>query len=257
MMPTLFISHGAPSLAMERNAYTDFLQDLGMHIGKPDAIVLFSAHWESDLLSFTYTDQTYETIYDFYGFPDQLYQMTYPAQGSTQVASLVEKQFAAQGIPTVRDEQRGLDHGAWVILHHLFPQAEIPVVAVSINPGLPPQEQYKIGQALGSLGQQNILVIGSGAVTHNLRLLDWSAAEPVDWAVAFDDWIVDHVQTWDLDSLFAYRDLAPYARQAVPRNEHFDPLFIAMGAADERQQAQLLHRSYQYGSLSMIAFRFG
>ena len=257
MMPSLFISHGAPSLALEQNEYTEFLQDLGGRIGKPDAIVLFSAHWERPQLTFTFTDQTYQTIYDFYGFPDELYQITYPAQGSTNVATRLEQLFAAHGIPAVREEQRGLDHGAWVVLKLLFPQADIPVVAASINPHLPPPEQYRIGQALRSLGRQNILLIGSGAVTHNLRLLNWHAQEPDDWAVAFDDWIVRHVQQWDLDALFAYAERAPYARQAVPRSEHFVPLFIAMGAADERRQAQLLHRSYQYGSLSMIAFQFG
>ncbi|MBO8163965.1 MAG: dioxygenase [Brevibacillus sp.] len=257
MQPSLFLCHGAPTLAVEEGAYTDFLRDLGKSLGRPEAIVLFSAHWESRVLSLTSTDQTYETIYDFYGFPKQLYTMTYPARGSKEIAVHLERLFSEQGIPVRLDEQRGLDHGAWVLLHHLFPKADIPVVAASVNPDLPPEEHYRIGQALRSLGRENILVIGSGGITHNLREVDWTAAEQAEWAAAFDDWVVRHVQNWDLESLFSYLSQAPFAQRAVPRSEHFDPLFIAMGAADERREAQLLHRSYAFGTLSMIGFRFG
>jgi len=257
MMPSFFICHGAPTLAIEENDYTRFLQKLPRGIDQPRAIVLFSAHWESDILSMMYTDGTHETIYDFYGFPDEMYRITYPAKGSKEMAEKVEKLFAENGIETKRDEKRGLDHGAWVILRHLYPQADIPVIGVSVNPELSPREQYAIGRALAALREENVLIVGSGGTVHNLRMIEWGRQEPVQWTVEFDDWLVEKVENWDEPSLFAYEELAPHARLAVPRNEHFVPLFIAMGAGDQKKQAKLLHRSYDYGTLSMICFQFG
>ncbi|NGQ95298.1 dioxygenase [Brevibacillus sp. SYP-B805] len=256
MTPSFFICHGAPDIAIQQTDYTRFLNGLSQTFAKPKAILVFSAHWESRTLSLTYTDDTYETIYDFGGFPDELYRITYPAKGSTAVAEEVVRLFEEQGIPVQRDMVRGLDHGAWVVLRLIYPEADIPVIALSVNPFLPPEEQYRIGKALGRLREEDVLIIGSGATSHNLRMLKWGQQEPEAWTTAFDDWLIDAVENWRTDALFAYEEQAPYAKLAVPRPEHFVPLFLAMGSGDGRKQAALLHRSYDLGTLSYICFRF-
>lgn len=255
-MPAFFISHGAPTLAIEQNEYTNYLRSISSTIPKPKAIIVFSAHWESDVLTVSYTNEQYKTIYDFGGFAEELYKMVYPAKGSTEIADKMIKLFQEAQIPVQKDERRGLDHGAWVILHHLYPNADIRVINVSVNPNLEPRMQYKIGQALKSLRTEDVLIIGSGGISHNLRQLNWQAVEPFDWTIAFDDWVIDKVTSWDFEALFQYREQAPFAQRSVPRNEHFDPLFMVMGSASDKQQAVVTHRSYQFGSLSMITIQF-
>ncbi|MDQ0338810.1 4,5-DOPA dioxygenase extradiol [Caldalkalibacillus uzonensis] len=255
MVPSLFVCHGSPTLAIEENEYTRFLQGLGQQI-KPEAVVIFTAHWESPTLTISSTDQAYETIYDFGGFSEELFKLTYPAKGSTTIAALLEQQFSNYGIKTKRDERRGLDHGSWVVLRRLYPQADVPVVQLSVNPYLPPQEQYKIGQAIKRLGKEDILVIGSGGTVHNLGMIRWGETTPEKWAVEFDDWLIEKVQQKNLDSLFKYEELAPHARLAVPSAEHLVPLFIALGSGSDHEVPTLLYRSYDHGTLSHICFRF-
>ncbi len=258
MMPSLFIAHGAPLLALEDNEYTQFLSDLGRTMPRPKAVVIFSAHWLAQTQRVSEVD-TYDTIYDFGGFPEELYQIRYPAKGDIRVAKEVEEAFSRNGIAYEIEQERGLDHGSWVVLRLLYPDADVPVVAMSVNPRLSPQEQYNIGRSLMELRKQDILVIGSGGTVHNLRALNWNAAEADDWAVTFDDWLSEHLTSWDVSSLFQYDTLAPDARLAVPPygNEHFVPLLYAMGAADDVRTAESLHRSYQYGNLSQSVWRFG
>ncbi|WP_139490937.1 dioxygenase family protein [Brevibacillus dissolubilis] len=263
MMPAFFICHGAPLLAIQENEYTAHLKQLKNGLAaKPKAIVVFSAHYEREVTTITYRDDVYETVYDFYGFPDELYQIKYPARGSKQVADQMAELFREEGVALQLDAQSGLDHGTWVVLHHMYPQAEIPVIQVSVNLNLPPAEQYRIGRALRSLREQDVLVIGSGGTSHNLRSIDWSATEPADWTVAFDDWVIDKARVWDTAALFDYEQQAPYAKMAVPRAEHFVPFFLAMGSADRGKEAgganhtQVTHRSYEYGTLSHIVFCF-
>ncbi|MEW9668993.1 dioxygenase [Ammoniphilus sp. 3BR4] len=255
MVPSLFICHGAPTLAIEDNEYTQFLQELGRRY-KPKGIVIFTAHWESEIPYLSFRDDIYETIYDFGGFSEELFKIKYPAKGSTNIASMVEEHFKSHGIPSKRDETRGLDHGSWVVLRLLYPQAEFPVVQVSVNPYLAPKDQYKLGEALRFLRSEDILVIGSGGTSHNLRSINWGQTTVEAWTEEFDDWLIEHIQNRDLDSLLNYEKLAPHARLAVPRAEHFVPLFIALGSGDEHNQPKLLHRSYQFGTLSHIVFEF-
>lgn len=256
MLPSLFICHGAPSLAIEDNEYTQFLHHLGRRF-KPKGIVLFTAHWESEIPTISYRDDVYETIYDFQ-YVEELFKMTYPAKGSSTYASMLEELFNRQGIPTKRDDKRGLDHGSWVVLRLLYPDADIPVIQVSVNPFLSPKEQFKLGETLRALRSENILIVGSGGTSHNLSTLNWEqpSVEPERWTVEFDDWLIEHVQNWDLDSLFNYETLAPHAHLAVPRAEHLAPFFIAFGSGNENRKPKLLHRSYKYGTLSHIAFEF-
>jgi 4,5-DOPA dioxygenase extradiol len=259
MLPAFFIAHGSPMLAIEENAYTRFLRGLGASM-KPRAILLFSAHWESPIQMVSGVDR-YRTIHDFGGFPQALYQVTYPARGDRQVTEAVTRLLSQEGIPVRIDESRGLDHGAWVILSLLYPNADVPVVALSVNAEIPPHEQYRIGQALSGLRADDVLVIASGGSVHNFSTMRMRAGsdQPDGWAVEFDDWVVEKAAAWDLKSLFAYESLAPHARIAVPPHgkEHFIPLFYAMGAADDQRSARELHRSYLFGNLSHAVWQFG
>lgn len=253
MIPALFLAHGSPMLAIEDTPYTAFLAELGQR-HKPKAIVIFTAHWEEQVTTISSSDDVYDTIYDFGGFPDELYKVRYPARGSGMVAAMVAAKLQAAGIPHRADTERGLDHGSWTLLYRIYPQADIPVVQVSVNPYLPPEEQFKIGAALRGLGDQDILVIGSGVTVHNLRIIKWGQKEPEPWAVQFDDWLLNRMDAGDNESLFAYERLAPNARMAVPRAEHFVPLFIAMGAGEGKPET--VYRGYDYGTLSYLCLQF-
>ncbi|TCS93907.1 DODA-type extradiol aromatic ring-opening family dioxygenase [Hazenella coriacea] len=254
MVPSLFLAHGSPMLALEQDAYTTFLAHLGRSF-QPKAIVIFTAHWESDTVTISSTDDVHDTIYDFYGFPDELYAINYPAKGSTQIAEKVKKRFQENGIPVQMNATRGLDHGSWTILSRLYPHAEIPVVQVSVNPSLSPREQLHIGQSLQGFGEEDILVIGSGVTVHNLGRLHWEQNTPESWAVEFDDWIIKQIEHGDIDTLFNYESLAPHANLAVPTKEHFVPLFITMGSGTQNK-TKVIHRSYKYGTLSYLCFQF-
>ncbi|UUZ85333.1 dioxygenase [Paenibacillus sp. P26] len=258
MVPALFLAHGSPMIAIEDTKYTRFLEEFAKTL-KPKAIVIFTAHWESETLAVTYTDEVYETIYDFGGFPPELYAIKYEARGSKELASRLIERFEKNGIAVRKETSRGLDHGTWTILHRMYPKADIPVVQISVHPFLSPKEQFKIGEALQGLGEEDILVIGGGVTVHNLRMLNWSKSgveEPEPWAAAFDDWMIEKVQSRDLDALDRYLELAPAARQAVPRPEHFVPLFLAMGSGDPGRRPEIVHRSYDMGALSYLSFRF-
>lgn len=258
MMPSYFVAHGAPSLVVEDHEYTDFLKKLASTLPRrPKAIVIFSAHWEDEIQRVSQVGE-HGTIYDFYGFPEELYKMTYPAPGdaslSRQVLSLLEE----AGIAAAPDTSRGLDHGAWAVLKLIYPEADIPVVALSVNRNLSNERQYEVGRALKELREQDVMIVGSGGIVHNLRQIAWGAGpQQVDsWALEFDTWIQRRLEDWNLEELFRYRERAPFAEQAVPTSEHFIPLLLAMGTGDSVRRAELLHRSYQWGSLSLTAWKF-
>ncbi|MEH7343167.1 class III extradiol ring-cleavage dioxygenase [Bacillus sp. JJ1532] len=259
MLPSYFIAHGAPLIAIETNEYTQFLNELGSTWPRPKAIILFSAHWESSAQKVSNVDQ-YSTIYDFGGFSEELFRIQYPAKGDQEIAKEIQELFEKQGISYEVDAKRGLDHGAWVVLRLLYPNADIPVISMSVNLRLSPEEQYKIGKSLAELRKKDVLIIGSGGTVHNLRALNWADnGEVDDWALNFDEWLASHLKNWDLASLYKYQSLAPAASLAVPPygNEHFVPIFYAMGAADDQKTAKLLHRSYRYGNLSHSVWQFG
>lgn len=256
MMPSYFFAHGAPSIVLEDNDYTQLLKSFKDYMpAKPKAIVLFSAHWEEAVQSIGAAD-TYETIYDFGGFQDELYEITYPAKSNRALSEKIQALFTEHGIQSVLNERRGLDHGAWSVLKLLYPDADIPVTALSVNRHLPNDQQYKIGKALSELREKDVLIIGSGGTVHNLRRLNWRSEGVDEWAQQFDMWIQDKLESWDTESLFQYNEMAPNAQEAVPTNEHFIPLLLAMGTGDAQRQAELLHRSYQYGNLSLSCWKF-
>jgi len=255
-MPSYFVAHGAPSLVLEDHAYTDFLKSFFRSRPKPEAIVLFSAHWESRTQTIGAVPGTYETIYDFGGFQEELYRMTYPARGDKALSDEIGRLLKENGIESTANVERGLDHGAWAILKLMYPEADIPVVALSVNRYLTNEEQYKIGRSLAELRERNVMIVGSGGTVHNLRRVDWRADTAAEWAVAFDAWLEEKLTAWDTEAMFRYRADAPFAVEAVPTNEHFVPLLLAMGAGDGSRQAELLHRSYQYGTLSLSCWQF-
>jgi 4,5-DOPA dioxygenase extradiol len=255
MMPAYFFAHGAPSIVLENNGYTALLKSFKEQTPKPKAIVLFSAHWEQAVQTVG-AAPVYSTIYDFSGFQDELYQMTYPAEGKRQLSEDIQALFAEHGISSVLDEERGLDHGAWAVLKLLYPDADIPVIALSVNRHLNNEQQYEIGKALAVLREQDVLLIGSGGTVHNLRRLNWQSEGIDEWAESFDNWLQSKLEAWDLPALFNYREQAPFAQEAVPTNEHFIPLLLAMGSGDKLRQASLIHRSYQFGNLSLSCWKF-
>ncbi|NOU98365.1 dioxygenase [Paenibacillus sp. LMG 31456] len=255
MFPSFFMAHGAPTLVLEHHPYTQFLRILGAQIPKPEGIVLVSAHWESPRQLISGASQL-ETLHDFFGFPQELYEITYPAVGNIVLSLQIQKLLASEGITCSIDDSRGLDHGAWTLLSLLLPQADTPVVTLSLNPRLVPEEQYRIGKALMHLRQQGILIIGSGGTVHNPGLLSWDSKDAEDWAIEFDQWVAERIHIWDLEALFDYEHRAPFAAKAVPTKEHFAPLFISMGAADRMRKATLLHQQYQLGTLSLSCWMF-
>lgn len=242
--------------ALMTNDYTRFLNRLGESM-TPDAVLSVSAHWESPVLSVTRTDEIYQTIYDFWGFPKELYEVVYPARGSVASADEIVKCLAAADIDCRTDEKRGMDHGSWTLLVHLFPKANIPVVQMSLNASLDAAEQLRVGEALRGLKNRNILVVGSGVTVHNLRLLDWDKSfdEPCEpWALEFDDWLISRLPS-GTEHLNNWLKEAPHARKAAPTLEHFVPYLIAAGAGS-LSQGKLLHRSCEMGSLTYLAAEF-
>ncbi|NRT76898.1 DODA-type extradiol aromatic ring-opening family dioxygenase [Clostridium beijerinckii] len=254
MVKPLFLAHGSPMMAIEEDNYTEFLNNLGKKLN-PKAIVIFTAHWDSETLTISSSDSTYETVYDFYGFPEELYNVKYEAQGSSTVAAKVEEKLSHEGIKVKKDLNRGLDHGAWTLLKHLYPEANIPVVQVSIDSKLSIEEQIKIGNALKTLGDEDILVIGSGNTVHNLNLVDFEAVSNDSWAEEFDEWLINRLKENDFNSLYNYRDQAPNADLAVPSPEHFVPLFIALGSSS-LLIPRVIFREYELGNLSRLCLEF-
>ncbi|WP_083900957.1 class III extradiol ring-cleavage dioxygenase [Azospirillum sp. B4] len=257
--PVYFISHGSPMLALEDSPARRFLQDLGREIlaaGVPRAILVLSAHWETAIPSASLADQP-ETIHDFGGFPRALFEMRYPAPGAPDVARSALAALATAGIAVTGGQPRGLDHGAWVPLILMFPEADIPVAQLSIQPQLGPAHHRRLGEALRPLRDQGVMIIASGSLTHNLGALTWEGTDEVaPWAAAFQSWIHDKVSGADVAALDDYRARAPFARQNHPRDEHLLPLFAAVGAASPGQPGRRLHATVQLGALAMDAYRF-
>lgn len=257
-LPTLFVSHGSPMLALEDSPARRYLQALGKSLPRPRAIVVASAHWETlEAPAVSFAERP-ETIHDFGGFPPALFAMQYPAQGAPDVAGRASALLADAGIPVLRDSRRGLDHGAWVPLLLMYPDADIPVFQVSIMHGANPDVHERLGRALSSLRDEDVLVIGSGSLTHNLYEFRGQGIDaPVPaWVSDFGDWMKNKLQGGEREALLDYRRQAPHATRNHPTEEHLLPLFVAMGAAGETARAGQLHSSYEYGVLAMDVYAF-
>lgn len=256
MQPTLFLSHGSPMMPFEDIPARAFIASLGETLEKPKAILLVSAHWDNDVPTLT-SAQDLGTIHDFYGFPPALYQLSYPAHGAPELAETIADALGEAGLRAHTDPVRGLDHGAWIPLMLMYPQADIPVIQLSIQSRLGPGHHIQLGRALAPLREQGVLIVASGGFTHNLRALDWRGKgdAPV-WADEFAEWMHQALMANRTCDLVSYRRLAPHAAMAHPTDEHLLPLFVALGAAGPDASAQRLHSSATLGSLRLDAYAF-
>ena len=255
MINSIFVGHGSPTIIWEENEFTAFLKNYSKSIPKPKGIIIFSAHWESPVQQIGCT-QNYEMIYDFYGFPDELYKTSYPVSGDIHLAQEIQSTLLDQHIPSKLNSTRGIDHGAWTMLKLLYPKADIPVVTMSVNTELSPIEHYRIGESLRKLKENDYLIISSGGIVHNLRTLRFDAKDVDGWASEFNNWIKDKVQTNDLEALLDYQKFAPNSRLAVPRNEHFLNLLIALGTSNTSNKPKLFKSIFQHGNLSLDLWEF-
>ncbi len=247
--PTLFISHGAPSLALEPGPSREFLTSLSTRLGQPRAIACISAHWTTQMPTVSLASHP-DTIHDFYGFPPELYNLRYPAPGDPELAQQILQLLSAAKIEAYSDPDRGFDHGVWSPLILIFPGANIPVVELSVQPNLDAAHHLRVGQALAPLRDENILVMGSGSTTHNLRELGRSH----EAFIAFENWVCDAIVAGRTEDLIQFETRAPHARRNHPTPEHFLPLFAPLGAAGNEAQGEILNRHFELGSLSMAAF---
>ena len=252
--PALFISHGAPTLALEHGSTARFLRELGASLPPPAAILCVSAHWETSAVSLSANPYP-QTIHDFGGFPAPLYDLEYPARGDAQLAARAAVLLKPlDGVVQV-DARRGFDHGVWVPLMLMFPDAQIPVVSMAVQPHLPAAHHYRLGELLAPLRDEGVMILGSGGATHDLRAF-WGQrreATPQGYAQVFDDWLVARVEAGDTAALVAYEQQGPEAKRNHPTPEHLLPLFVPLGAA-HGGRGRVLHRVIEYGVLVMTAF---
>lgn len=257
-LPTLFVSHGAPTLAVEDGEAHRFLAGLGEQLGKPKAVLMVSAHYESPAPTVTAADRP-ETIHDFGGFPHELYEIQYPAPGDPPLAGRVAGLLNEAGLDARADPGRGLDHGAWVPLLLMYPDADVPVVQLAIDPPRGPAYHLRLGELLRPLREQGVLIIGSGGATHNLRLFFGSAPDaPVpDWVREFGEWLAKAIDHDRRDDLVHYRERGPRAADNHPTEEHYVPLLVALGAMAPDEPRRRIHTSHTHGALMMDAYQFG
>jgi 4,5-DOPA dioxygenase extradiol len=254
--PALFISHGAPSIALEEDDYTRALRGFATGLPSPTAIVVVSAHWEDSGPVRVNVNPRPPLIYDFSGFPDALYRLTYPAPGAPALGREVAGLLTGAGLSPALEPSRGWDHGLWVPLRIAFPEARTPVVEVSLPRLREPEALLAVGQALAPLRERSVLLLGSGGIVHNLgrMRLDDKAAPAEEWARAFDEWMRERLLGMDIEAIKAYRQMAPQAALAVPTSEHFDPTFFVLGSRAKGDGVATVYEGWHYGSLSMRTF---
>lgn len=257
--PSLFISHGAPTLLIEPTAARDFLLGLAERFPAPKAILVISAHFNAREPVVTSAAHP-ETIHDFRGFPEILYQQQYPAPGNPVLAGQIAERLQAAGFPATTHAGRGLDHGAWIPLMLAYPKADIPVLQLSISMNHGPEWHYRLGQALQPLRDEGVMIFGSGSATHNLREVfsgnyRLDSPEP-EWVSEFADWLADRIEAGDRDAILSAVQTGPHGRENHPSIDHILPLFVALGAGGN-SPAHRLHQSTTYGVIAMDAYSFG
>lgn len=252
-LPGLFISHGSPMLAINPEQIGPALQRLSLNLPTPQAIVVMSAHWESDALEVN-TGIRPETWHDFRGFPPELYDIRYPAPGHPELAEEILKRLSDAGFNAHANSSRPHDHGVWMPLLHMYPNADIPVVDISLPMNMTAKQIYQIGEALAPLREQQILLIGSGSITHNLREIEWHHPNPTtpDWCSEFRNYVVSKLQHSDYDAILDWQDI-PHVLRNHPTLEHFAPLFFAMGTG---HRFNVIHHSFSMGALGRDIYRF-
>ncbi|MEA2337176.1 MAG: dioxygenase extradiol [Thermoanaerobaculia bacterium] len=252
-MPSLFISHGAPSIAIEEDDFTRAVGAFGQSLRGARAVAIVSAHWQARGVRVNAVDHP-ETIYDFGGFSPELYKIRYEAPGDPTLAREIASLLG--GAPL--EETRGWDHGLWVPMRILLPSANIPIVEIAQPFPTTPAELLRIGQSLAPLRDRGVVIAGSGGVVHNLRAVHLGDKDaPVDdWAREFDDWFAHHLAARDFSTLTRYTELAPHANLAVPTPEHFEPVFVTLGASRESDSLTTIYEGFHFGNLSMRTFAY-
>jgi len=253
-LPTFFVSHGSPMLALDPGATGVFWEELGKSLPRPDAVLCVSAHWMTNVPALSRAERP-ETIHDFYGFPEPLYRLSYHPPGAPALADRAAELLQRAEMSPAIDPARGLDHGAWCPLRSIYPKANVPVTQLAIQPRRDEAWHFKLGEALAPLRQENILILASGGAVHNLRDLARDGGGTPDWAKRFDDWLAIAVEAGDTQALLDW-ERAPEARRAHPSEDHFLPIFVAMGAAGRAARGRRIHEGFSLGSLSLAAFRF-
>jgi 4,5-DOPA dioxygenase extradiol len=262
-MPVLFIGHGSPENIILKNSFTRRMAELGKELPKPRAILVVSAHWLTDGTYVTCAPKP-KTIYDFYGFPDELYRLSYPSPGSPEVAQLITEIVKKPGVKG--DHSRGLDHAAWAVLKHIYPKADVPVVELSLDyspyngwrrPTL--QSYYELAKQLRPLRERDILIIGSGNIVHNLRVVDMinMDAEPYDWAVEFDEGVKHALLEKNHAALLDCQNMSRATSLSVPTLDHYLPMILAIGLQEESDELEFLYEGFQNRSVSMRCFKVG
>lgn len=254
--PLLFVSHGAPMFAIEPGLAGKNLAELGRELPRPDAIVILSPHWMTRSEVSVTASTAPETIHDFGGFPDALYQIQYPAPGAPALAAQIVEMLRDAGWKSRLDAERGLDHGAWVPLLYLAPDADIPVVQVSMPASLDTRSAWQLGQTLKPLRDMNVLIVASGSLTHNLYEFRGATPHGAQYVKDFAAWTAKSLASGNLDQLLDYKQYAPSAERAHPTDEHFLPLFVALGAAGEGYAMRVVEGGVTYGVLAMDSYLF-
>lgn len=247
--PALFLAHGSPMNVIADNEITRAFQLLGKRLEKPKSILMISAHWETNGTAISVKEHP-ETIYDFYGFPKELYQIKYPAPGAVEVAYQV--QTIVKSGPIFLDLEMGFDHGTWTVLKHVFPNADIPVTQLSLDVNKSLADHYHLAKEISILRQQGVMIIGSGNIVHNLRMANFGnpSAKPFQWAVDFDEFIKSAVSTFHHQALLDNQQYPEYTNMAVPTAEHFLPLLYILGTQQLSDRAVFFHNGFEHGSIS-------
>lgn len=252
LMPALFIGHGSPMNAIEDNEFTQAWAEVGQSIPKPKAILCISAHWQTIGTQVTAMEQP-KTIHDFFGFPQALFDASYPALGSPELARLIQQ--TVRSTPIQFDHKWGLDHGTWSVLCRMFPDADVPVVQLSLDQHKAPEFHYELGKELRQLRRRGVLIVGSGNIVHNLRAITWND-EAYDWAVEFDERIKQSILTSNHEAIINFDQLGEIARLAVPTDEHFLPLLYVL-ACQEKEEFSFFTEEVTMGAISMRSLRIG
>jgi 4,5-DOPA dioxygenase extradiol len=255
-MPVLFIGHGSPMNAILDNNFTQHLSKISQNFERPNAILVISAHWLTTGKTFVSVNPSPKTIYDFGGFPAALYQVKYEPKGSPEMAKALIKEVKSMSI--IEEHERGLDHGAWTVLRHIYPDADVPVFQMSIDYSKPPQFHYELAKELQNLRKKGVLILGSGNIVHNLRQMDWqNPAAGFDWAKEFDEIVKTNINSRNFQQLVDYQALGSAAKLSIPTPDHYYPMLYSLGLSDKNEEIKYTYEGLEMGSISMRCFQAG
>jgi 4,5-DOPA dioxygenase extradiol len=251
MTPTIFFGHGSPMNAIENNQFTAKWKEALSGVKRPKAILVISAHWQTHGTRIT-GNVDLKTIHDFGGFPQELFDVQYNAKGDPELAQTI-----ADNIGATLDINWGLDHGAWSVLKHIYLDANIPVLQLSLDINKTPQEHFELGQKLAYLREQGVMIIGSGNIVHNLGMIDWEGKSQNSWAGEFNDIVVNNIDSKNFQNLVDYKQYGEIARLSIPTNEHYLPLLYVLGASNQEDKIKIFNNEVVMGSISMASVKFG